>query len=162
MEKTKPELEEHNNRIETVAKNRGKIQTDENVLYIIGWILLVAVVAFLIVWQIWGDVLKEKVPPCLFHLLTGFYCPGCGGTRAMFALVKGKLLTSLVYHPFVPYSVVIGGWFLISQTIERVSKGRVSIGMKYRDIYLWIALALVLINFVVKNVLVYAGIDILR
>ena len=24
--------------------------------------------------------------PCLFHLATGYYCPGCGGTRAIASL----------------------------------------------------------------------------
>ena len=29
--------------------------------------------------------------PCLFHLLTGLYCPGCGGTRAVRAMMAGNL-----------------------------------------------------------------------
>ena len=26
--------------------------------------------------------------PCIFHELTGFYCPGCGLTRAIASIVK--------------------------------------------------------------------------
>ena len=33
--------------------------------------------------------------PCLFHLMTGLYCPGCGGTRAVRALFRGDLAMSL-------------------------------------------------------------------
>ena len=29
-------------------------------------------------------------PSCPFHALTGFLCPGCGGTRALAALVAGR------------------------------------------------------------------------
>lgn len=34
-------------------------------------------------------------PTCLFHQITGLNCPGCGGTRAVYALLHGHLLTAL-------------------------------------------------------------------
>ena len=33
----------------------------------------------------------QGIYPCLFHLVTGAYCPGCGGTRALLALLHGRL-----------------------------------------------------------------------
>ena len=48
--------------------------------------------------------------PCLFRLLTGFYCPGCGGTRALWALLSGHPLLSFLYHPLVPYSALTAVW----------------------------------------------------
>lgn len=30
-------------------------------------------------------------PPCMFHQVTGLHCPGCGGTRAMHALLHGRV-----------------------------------------------------------------------
>ena len=49
------------------------------------------------------------LPGCLFHALTGLYCPGCGTTRALHALLHGEpmlawrmnALTMLVL-PFLP------------------------------------------------------------
>ena len=38
-----------------------------------------------------------------------------------------------------------------TQTIERLSKGRLRIGMHFREAFLWIALAIIIINFIVKN-----------
>ncbi len=29
-------------------------------------------------------------PPCMFHKVTGLHCPGCGATRAVYALLHGR------------------------------------------------------------------------
>lgn len=34
-------------------------------------------------------------PVCQFHQLTGLNCPGCGGTRALYALLHGDFATAL-------------------------------------------------------------------
>ena len=48
-------------------------------------------------------ILREGRIPCLFHELTGFYCPGCGGTRAVLALLAGHPVLSFLYHlPWCP------------------------------------------------------------
>lgn len=100
--------------------------------------------------------------PCVLHMLTGLYCPGCGGTRAVRALLAGQWVRSLVCHPIVPLTAILGGWFMVSQTIERISRGRLKIGMHVRDVHLWGALGIIVVNFVVKNmVLVIWGIDLL-
>ncbi len=33
--------------------------------------------------------------PCTFHKLTGLYCPGCGGQRALHALLHGRIMEAL-------------------------------------------------------------------
>lgn len=136
-----------------MMKRREKQETKriEDVFYVAGLILAAAGVLFLYAYKRFGFRLENYIPPCVFRQVTGYYCPGCGGTRAVYALFSGHLIQSFCYQPFVLYAVVVGGWFLLSQTIERLSKGRIAIGMRYRDCYLWIALALIIINFLVKN-----------
>ena len=103
------------------------------------------------------------VPPCYFYQLTGLYCPGCGGTRAVSALLHGHIVTSFICHPLVPCTAITAGWFLISQSIERISKHKIKIGMKYRDVYIWAALGIVIINFIVKNILLMVwNVDLLQ
>ena len=34
-------------------------------------------------------------PVCAFHELTGLNCPGCGATRALYALLHGDFLTAM-------------------------------------------------------------------
>ena len=62
----------------------------------------------------------------------------------------------------MPYVAVLAGWFMISQTIERISGGRLKIGMHFREIYMWIAIAIIVINCLVKNLaLIVWNIDLL-
>ena len=51
---------------------------------------------------------------------------------------------------------------MISQTIERISRGKLHIGMHYRDLYLWIALVIAILNCLIKNlVLAVTGVALL-
>lgn len=50
------------------------------------------------------DAAGQGTIPCLFRTLTGLYCLGCGGTRALRAWMQGKLWLSFCYHPLVPYT----------------------------------------------------------
>lgn len=131
-------------------------------LYLFGWIAI-GVILFLGMFEMFTGIHPlHLLRPCMFHLLTGYYCPGCGGTRAVRFLLQGRILSSFWYHPIVLYVAVIGGWFMLSQTIERMSRGRIRIGMHFREIYMWVALGIIIVNFVIKNLaLIICNIDLL-
>ena len=38
-------------------------------------------------------------PPCLFRMLTGLTCPGCGSTRAMHQIVHGHFAAAFMLNP---------------------------------------------------------------
>ena len=132
----------------------GMFQTDRRVdrdFYIMGWCAAGIFAALFLFVRVTGIPVWKFLLPCPFHALTGAYCPGCGGTRAVRALLAGKWLRSFVLHPFVPYATLLSSWFMISQTIDRISGHRLPIGMKYRDTWVYAALVIVVIHFVVKN-----------
>lgn len=95
------------------------------------------------------------LPPCLFFRLTGLYCPGCGGTRACIALLHGHILQSLIYHPVVLYGTAIYTVYTACNLLALFTKGRhfPLRGMAYRDIYLYIAVGLIIANWILKNIL---------
>lgn len=56
-------------------------------------------------------------PTCLMRVLTGFDCPGCGGTRSAWYLIHGDLADAARHHaifvfavPFMAYMYVV--WML--------------------------------------------------
>lgn len=99
--------------------------------------------------------------PCVFQELTGLYCPGCGGTRAVKALLKGDLLTSFLYHPIVLYCVLIALIFAVSYLIYRKTENP-RFRLCFDNKYVYVGIGILAVNFIVKNyLLLFEGIDIL-
>src|SRR5690606_39034263 len=59
---------------------------------------------------------SNPFPACVFLTLTGFYCAGCGATRALHALVHGDFTRALAMNPLLvavlPLMPVLGAWSL--------------------------------------------------
>ena len=88
--------------------------------------------------------------PCLFHLMTGLYCPGCGGTRAVRALLRGDLAMSFQYHPLVLYMAAVILAEAVSFGIARATKNpRWFLGHVLGFVY--IGVGIILANWIFKN-----------
>ena len=46
-------------------------------------------------------VVTSWFPVCVFHQLTSLHCPGCGATRAVHALLHGRILEAICWNPFL-------------------------------------------------------------
>lgn len=53
------------------------------------------------------DAPGSLLPPCPLHALTGLYCPGCGSTRALHALLHGDLAHALAMNPLLVVSLPV-------------------------------------------------------
>jgi len=65
-------------------------------------VCLVAVGAFALSYLYHHDpTIDDGYPCCLFHSLTGLWCPGCGVTRGFYAFVHGEYLETVRMNPFM-------------------------------------------------------------
>lgn len=48
-----------------------------------------------------SELVGSISPGCTFRRLTGLECPGCGGTRALRALISGEPWAALCFNPFI-------------------------------------------------------------
>lgn len=75
--------------------------------------LLVAAAALVLIYFFF-DARKGGFPECPFHLLTGWFCPGCGSQRALSSLLHGNLLEAMhnnilmvLFLPLLLYSAFL-------------------------------------------------------
>jgi hypothetical protein len=52
-------------------------------------------------------------PGCMFHQMTGLWCPGCGLTRGTYQLLHGHIGAALGYNLFTPIALlaIVVAWF---------------------------------------------------
>ncbi len=99
--------------------------------------------------------------PCPFHQVTGYYCPGCGGTRSVIALLRGHIIQSFIYHPIVLYVVILTIYALCIKLLD-IIKAKDTPRFVFHPKYVYIALFILLINFLIKNTTLYFGLDLLN
>ena len=80
------------------------------------WVLLAAGAVYLFVFE---PGRTGFFPPCIFRLLTGLTCPGCGTTRALHEIAHGHFQAAFMLNPllliaspflllaFMRYSVIV-------------------------------------------------------
>ncbi len=100
-------------------------------------------------------------PPCGFYDATGYYCMGCGGTRAVLALFRGDFVQSFCYHPLVIVVIAFLLIFLPSQTLNILTRNRFQ-GLMLKPVHLYLWVGITLLQWFVKNAIyVVSGIHII-
>ena len=90
--------------------------------------------------------------PCVFRLVTGFQCPGCGNSRAALALLHLDIQGAFSYNPmFLPeFFYVVWVLFHCSKSYLKGGRFAYQPPFKWLDITL---LAAVLIWWLLRNLL---------
>lgn len=132
----------------TSLKNLLLRRDTDACIYVIG---LVCAPFFALCWFIARRI--GLIPDfCVFRAMTGLYCPGCGGSRALLLLFRTDIAGSVIHHPLVIYSFALAVIFYVSQTLRFISRGRMA-GFSMRPIFPIIGGALLLLNWLIKNML---------
>lgn len=98
-----------------------------------------------------GVPLTGWLPPCPFHLLTGFNCPGCGTTRMLESLVSGEVAGAFFLNPFIFLLMAAAVVFLIWFFFRTFSKSWHPLRIDWKSPF-WLVLLIAFLLFgVVRN-----------
>lgn len=83
------------------------------------------------------------MPKCPFHAFTGLECPSCGNTRALHAVLHGRLTDALAYNAMAPVLVglfVAIAWLSLVRRLSMDSRLLRLLVMAYIIVYIgwWI------------------------
>ena len=130
---------------------KNKLGDTDTLLYELGLVALGISIAAVLLYFFTGISVLSLNYPCVFNKVTGLCCPGCGGTRAARALLKGQILRSIYDYPPLIYAVVVYIVFMVRCFLYRhfgIRKSPDGAVIKY----MYIFVALMLIQWVVKMV----------
>lgn len=90
---------------------------------------------------------------CVFYKTTGWQCPGCGGQRAVHAILNGKFIEGIKYNPLIffylflllyLYVLIVEGYVLKNEKFLR----RYGLPDRFATVFLIV----VLLFFVLRNI----------
>lgn len=110
--------------------------------------LLVGAVAYIVARN---PYTTEVTYPCLLLHTTGLFCPGCGGTRAVYDLAHGDIAGALGMNAFVTLLLIpplVGGlvWWLLHTLGVKMPQANIPMPV------VWSYLGLLLAFSVIRNV----------
>lgn len=93
--------------------------------------------------------------PCLFYIITGFYCPGCGAGRACYSILHGRIADAFCYNPLMTILLPLIGLYIAARAIDWWLTGGNHIDIKISAKMLVWVLVITLIYGVVRNIPVF-------
>lgn len=97
------------------------------------------ILIFVIILKLTLNMWLPIVPECYVLKITGFYCPGCGGTRAVIYMLNGRFIRAFMYNP----GVVLLTFIIIIALAERIFNKKIL----PRSICFWVVFIIILFGY---------------
>ena len=97
---------------------------------------------------------------CTFLNLFGLYCPGCGGSRSLNYLLNFNIVKSFIYYPAIPYTALLILEADIRILISALKDKNYLVKMK--SIQFVLIPVIIMLNFFIRNILLFFGIVYIR
>ena len=121
-------------------------------IIILNAIVLFSVIAFVILTDI---AIKHNFGECLLLKIFHIYCPGCGGTRSLRALLRFDIVSSFRLNAILPLGVALYIYYNLRYIIALIKKDETYFDKETYRLIKYYAF-FVLAYFIVRNILLLA------
>lgn len=94
--------------------------------------------------------------PCLFYTLTGFYCGGCGASRALRSVLHMDFYQALRYNAVFTVLLPFLGAYFCALGVSYVRFGKDRVSAKVPGAAVWIAVGAALVYGILRNIPVFS------
>lgn len=109
------------------------------------WITGISILVAIIVVGVADPSEYTWMPKCIFKLITGYDCPGCGSSRALHALIHGNFLQALHFNYFLIVTFIYAGSVFFAgnlkwvknSLIKKILCGKVVAGIYIVMFFFW-------------------------
>ena len=92
---------------------------------------------------------------CVFHEVTGLYCPGCGAGRACYSILHGQFLEAFCYNPLMTVLLPLIGLYIAARALDWMITGGNHIDKKISTkVLMWVLIG-IFIYGVLRNIPVF-------
>ena len=92
---------------------------------------------------------------CVFHEVTGLYCPGCGAGRACYSILHGQFLEAFCYNPLMTVLLPLIGLYIAARMVDWVVTGGNHIDRKINVKFLTWVLVIVVVYGTQRSTVVF-------
>lgn len=121
---------------------------------ILKFLAVTGIVVSVILFLVYRRPESIGVELCMFHALTGLHCPGCGGFRAMYALVHGDIIQAFDYNAFTMTALPFLFYLYLSWGLS-VFTGKGLPKVFLPQWVIWTLFGLIMAFWVLRNVPLY-------
>lgn len=89
--------------------------------------------------------------PCLFYTITGLYCPGCGMTRMIAAILDGDFTAAMHYNCAAFFLLPFGIIIYLCWAYRYITTGNLPLN-KYENIALYALLIIFVVFGILRNI----------
>lgn len=121
------------------------------VLHIAG---IFTVALFVLSVYLTADSPIHRVGDCVIRDFIGIYCPGCGGTRAVMALLQGDVFASFIYYPLLSVTLLLTLYWDGVLVLSLIRKNTAL--YRFAPWQIWLSVPiLLLVQWILRNVLFF-------